>query len=807
VIGEPRSLSALPVFLRSRAPAIGLGLATAAVFAVGFVPLFDTPGYEIALAAGLIVPSSAAIATALELAAPLAAARRSAGEGATIPEPFDMLGRGIANGAAFGVAAYLTTLIHGARTGFCDLWTGTWSFALGPLFGAILGGAWGAVAAAVAGRVARPWWRRTAAVLAALLGPLTGVAVSLWRFFASPMVFAYDPFAGYFSGTIYDTVIDASGLITYRAGSFATLGAAIVLSLHLRWGEGGALRLAWRGRAGVALAGALCALASAAHIASGTALGHHQTPGSIASALGARAEGARCTVLHPRGMRADEVSRFVRDCDAHVRQLEAWFEGQGPDRITVYLFADVQQKDALMGAAETQIAKPWRREVYVQAAPYPHQVIGHELAHVVAGSFARGPFRTAGDLGGLVPDPGLVEGVAVAAAPREGDLSPLEWARAMKDLGILPKLDSLFTLGFLGANSSVAYTVSGAFVEYIKNAHGAAAVRRWYGGEPLPAITSASWPELEARFHATLDALPLSEAARAQAKARFDRPGIFGRRCPHVVDACRRRADALKEAGDEEGALEQHAIVRALDPNNPMVRVHVARSRIRKGELTAGKGELRAVVDDERAPRHVRDRALEDLADLELAPGHDGGTRGQAALRPQTPGGDGAFAAAAYREIMSRTVDEDMLRTLEVKAVSVQDPRARRAMFQFLIGDPGRGPDRAQASEMFGLWSKEAPDDGMPDYLMARQLQGAGLFTEAAERLDAALAKKLALPRVQVEALRLRTIVACALGDPVQATKTYDAYRARPEVPRARRESMAALVARCTEAGQVPAIP
>ena len=53
------------------------------------------------------------------------------------------------------------------------------------------------------------------------------------------------------------------------------------------------------------------------------------------------------------------------------------------------------------------------------AAPYPHPVIGHELAHVLAGSFGEGPFRVAGAAGGLVPNPGLIEGVAVAQ-PRQG---------------------------------------------------------------------------------------------------------------------------------------------------------------------------------------------------------------------------------------------------------------------------------------------------------------------------------------------------------------------------------------------------
>jgi hypothetical protein len=619
-------------------------------------------------------------------------------------------------------------------------------------------------------------------VIAGLLGPLGGVAVSLWRFFGSPMVFAYDPFAGFFSGTLYDTVIDASGLISYRAGSLATLGAAIVLALHLRRRPDGRLRLAWIGRPGVAIAGAVCAIASVAHSASGPDLGHWQTPASIAKALGGRADGARCSVIHPRGMRADDLDRFVRDCDANVRQVEAWFGAKGPDRITVYLFGDVGQKAYLMGAADTQIAKPWRREVYVQQAAYPHPVIGHELAHVIAGAFARGPFKTAGDLGGLIPNPGLVEGVAVAASPREGDLSPAEWAKAMKDLHLLPKLSDLFALGFLGANSGVAYTVSGAFVGFVKDSYGAAAVRDWYGGKPLPAITGLSWSELETKFLGALDALPLSDAARSQAKARFDRPGIFGRRCPHVVDKCVRQADGLRSSGDEDGALDLYARVRELDPGDAMIRVMMARARIKKGELEAGKADLTAIAADEKAPRHVRDRALEDLADLALA-----------------PGGDGAFAAATYRELMARTIDEDTLRTLEVKAWAAETPRARQAIFEFLVGDPIRGADRVRAALLFGKWIQEAPRDGLPEYLMARHLFGAGLYASGMSSLDAALGKSLPTARVEVEALRLRVVGACAVHDPVGARRAYDAYQRRPEAPKARRDAMAALVARCAE--------
>ena len=59
------------------------------------------------------------------------------------------------------------------------------------------------------------------------------------------MIFAFDPFAGYFSGTLYDTVIDAgTPLLTYRLGSLCTLVALALVASVLVRDERGALRVA-----------------------------------------------------------------------------------------------------------------------------------------------------------------------------------------------------------------------------------------------------------------------------------------------------------------------------------------------------------------------------------------------------------------------------------------------------------------------------------------------------------------------------------------------------------------------------------
>ncbi len=392
------------------------------------------------------MPAAAAIAVSLDLLARADVA------------PVACVGRAIASGAILACVAFATALLHGVRVGLCDLSGGTVFFVLTAGFGAVMGGLWGAAVAEVC-----RWrkWNRLACVLLAIAGPLAGIAVSVARFYGSPMIFAYDPFFGYFSGTLYDTVIDVrTELWTYRASSLCTLAGVALASWALVRAADGKIALAGTRGAplGRLVAGAGALLVSLVLSAEGPELGHWQTAASIASALGARVSGARCDVVYPDSLFADQAALLLRDCEEEIRADERLLGAHLDSRLTAFVFADANQKRRLMGAADTSIAKPWRREVYVQVAGYPHPVLGHEVAHVVAGSFARGPFRVAGAVGGLLPNPGLIEGIAVATSPDDDELTDGQWARAMLDLGILPDTKALFSLGFLGQNAAKSYT-------------------------------------------------------------------------------------------------------------------------------------------------------------------------------------------------------------------------------------------------------------------------------------------------------------------------------------------------------------
>ena len=448
------------------------------------------------------------------------------------------------------------------------------------------------------------------------------------------------------------------------------------------------------------------------------------------------------------------------------------------------LLRDAEDKKRQMGAAHTYIAKPWREEVYLQLGGYPHPVLGHELAHVVAGSFGRGPFKIAGEAGGLIPNPGLIEGIAVAASPDDEDLTDAQWARAMMDIGILPNMQHVFSLGFLGDASAKSYTLAGAFVQWIGERFGFEVVRAWYAGGDITALAQMGWPSLDGQFRAYLEKTPLPAEASSFARARFARPGIFGRKCPHLVDALRHEADVCRDTQRYEEAIRLYREAIAKDAHDFASQKEVANVERRHGDREKGKAALLelANADEKKVPRTYKDRAEEALADAQFVEG------------------DFAGAAARYEALAKRTVDEDSARTLEVKALGARDPAARDSIRALLLGDEKHGPDIFLGGVQLGLWAPRDPS-GLAAYLVGRNLVGRGLYEEGASSLDAALEQRLPTQRVARETLRQRVVAACALGDQAALAKAKARIESKDDpftgAAGGRREATLSMIARC----------
>ncbi len=702
--------------------------------AVGFLPQFAGPGYESALAAGLLLPSAAAITTLLELC------RRPV-------SPWMGFARGSASGALLAASGLLVVMLHGLRVGFCDPLEGLWMYLLGPAVGAVMGGAWGGSCAVFVSRT-RLRRKRLWGVLLTLAAPLFSIGISLFRFYSSPMVFAFDPFFGYFSGPLYDTVIDVFwSLSSYRVGSACTLLFAAIFAHKLAFGEGRELIVHWRKQRGLSFL-ALAALgASIAHSAYGAELGHYSTASSIERALGRRLTGQRCDVIYSSSLLLRDVRLFTRDCDANVKQVERYLGVSGPQQIRVYLFASDYEKGKLMGASHTYIAKPWREEVYVQWQPYPHPVIAHELAHVVAGRFGAGPFKVSGPLGGLIPDPGRIEGIAVAAAPDEDDeLSARQWSAAMLKLGFLPSLHSLFRLGFLGQPSSRAYTVAGSFVGWFTEHYGREKLRAWYGGASLPELTGGKdLSALDSDFRSYLGALELPEKSLLTAKARFDRPAFFARDCPRIVDRLVAQAEQSLAVGDWQDAEKHYRKILQLDEHHTGARFGLAGCARKQGNDKRALERYLELAKNPELSKIEQASALEAAGDIHFY------ARNMAEADP------------LYESASKLLFDEGRLRTITVKRWA-KEGLAHDAVGALLVGDPELGPSWDVAGPLLAALDVKDPTESVGSYLLGRNLLQRGRFAEAKQYLDRALNFPDPLElHFQPEAMRLRLIVDCAL--------------------------------------------
>ncbi|MET0385972.1 MAG: hypothetical protein ABW321_08445, partial [Polyangiales bacterium] len=502
------------------------------------VPLFGIQGTESALLLGVVQPPLCAFATASLVQRYLL-------------RPIGTL-RGLFT-RTLGFALVLWALpvvilwLDATRVRNCSPTEGFVCMLLGPGFGITL-------ASLVSTGLALlfPRWRLLPLAAAAL--PVLTAARAIWGFYNGPSIFAYGHFFGFFPGTLYDESITfTQGFMWLRvASALLILGCALgILGCTDRTALSASL-LPHPGRLLPYTLALACFGLTALSEQHSDELGWSSSTERVRTALGGTRNTRRCHLYFPREWSEIDRQRIADDCDFRVQQAERWLELTHPQPIDVYLFRSPAEKYALMGAEETNLAKPWRSEVYISSHGWPNPVLGHELVHVIARAAGSGPLRIAGRFNGLWPNPALIEGVAMAAAFQPlGGITLHEWAHAMLELDMIPPLSRLFGPGFLGHQERLAYTLSGSLLSFVRERWGAKAVRETYRTGSLEDGVGQPIAVIDAAWRASLKAQPLSPHTRDLARARFSGGGVLSALCPHVLGKLRDSLRADVGAGDD----------------------------------------------------------------------------------------------------------------------------------------------------------------------------------------------------------------------------------------------------------------
>jgi hypothetical protein len=699
------------------------------------VPLFGVHGVESAIALGVLVPPLAAL-----VAARLSLAARRAAPGGDASET-----------TAVAVVAALTLLaipvvvlaVNALRVKNCAPLEGLTFVALGPGMGVILA----ALVGCMVGRL--PIAPARASVVAPALVVIASL-VAIVRIWATPAVFAYGHFFGYFPGSLYDEIVPIpTALWNLRVVTVALVFTCLAF-LRAHVGPRGTLRLGPSpGRTALSAFACLGLGAGIAGEVFGTDLGFRTTTAHVERALGDRVTTARCELVFPREMSRARLARLADDCDFRVAQMERWLGLRQPGRVRVILFRSSEEKRLLMGAAATNIAKPWRREVYLQDRPWPHPVLAHEIAHVVAGNCAPGPFRLSGRFGGWWPDPVLVEGIAVAAAwgeSSQGGLTPHQWARAAIELDLAPPLADLFGSGFFGQDKALAYTLAGSLLRWLADTEGAPALRRVYRTGDLARALGRDVRSIERDWRAHVAREPLPDAARALAELRFSGGSIVSSICPHQVAERKEVLGQDLASGDDQGAATTCRDILAMDARDAATRATFVVLLARGGDVVRSNQEFSALEAD-KAPRALLSATRQALADEAWRAG-----------RRQE-------AAREYEGLLSAPQGRDARRLLQVKALAAAGPgRQAELLFGLLVGQPGVATDGATAVHLARELRAER-DDGLAHYLEARQLFNQARFAETARLLSEARALGLPTSELAAEAMRVEATSRYASGN------------------------------------------
>ena len=774
--------------LRLRRCWVWAALLAATAVALCQTPLFNLLGYEFSLVMALLVSFAAA-----HLGSATVSVSRTSDAGlllATHERGFVLAllaGRAVLLGWALLVLPFAAIALNALRVQNCAFLKGVAFFALLPLASAAVAACVGVLAGIV---LPRP---RLATALA--LGTLLcSFAWGLYRFYVDPAVFAYDPFVGYFPGALYDEDLAVRApLLWHRLYDVSWVLAALALAcqafdpatLSLR-------REALRLHRPAALVGAPALALAVILFLLRAPLGFAVDASHVQSTLGGSRRTPHFELYFPAHLPKLAVDRLAEDHELRYAQLTTVL---GPPRtarpIRSYLFESAEQKRRLMGAAQTFIAKPWLREVYLQLEDFPHRVLKHELVHVLAADHGDRLFgvsvawRRAPGL--PLPYPsfnmGLIEGLAVALDwPPADDATGHQRAAALVASGLAPPLEQLFGLGFWTHAGPRSYTLAGSFCRYLLIQHGVAPFLALYRsggdfersyGRPIGAL-GADWRQWLSRLPRSPDELQL-------AKETFRRPSILRRVCAHEVANLRAQAQREHDRQEVSRALALYSRICAFDPSDP-------EPLLAQMELLAGAGRLReALALRERTLAHpsltppLRRRTWELVGDLRWR------------------ADDLAEAGAAYASAAAFPGFSASRRLLALKRWALSRPAEfRRLLRDYLLGRVGEARNPAADVHRAHRLAAAQPDLGLGPYLVGKQLAGHRVCGEAIAPLERALALPLPSHEVALEARRALGICQYLEGRLPDAARTFTTLRASPGTPDGLRLEAADWLARIT---------
>jgi tetratricopeptide (TPR) repeat protein len=566
------------------------------------------------------------------------------------------------------------------------------------------------------------------------------ILASLRCLYSGPSFFSYNPIFGFFPGPIYDEAIPITHtLVVYRIT--VLLWGVLLLSV---------LRVVRGFRYGMLSFFdiiALVVLAFGLYISHlkkeelGIAYTRSYITGNV---LTGSIETKHFIIYYAPGTSdAKRIELIADDHEWRYHQLQEFLGVGFKGKIRSYIYPSVDIRKKMVGAGNTTVSNPIHKEIHLVYSSFPHPLLKHELAHVMASEFGIKGL-------GISPKVGLIEGLAVAADWSSDLFTPHQWSKVLIQGEDDASIRRMLGVGFWYAPPRKSYTLMGSFCRYLIDTYGIERFKELYRTGRFN-VYEKSLEELISEWRRFLEHIEVPSEIWPLAEYKFGGLSLFQRdRCPRKVSSLKEEGIKAFKDGDLYRAKVAFQNVLSLEEGDPETVINLAYVYYFSGDYME---VVRFVKRRAGSLKEVERNILENI-------------RGNALWQM----GRGKEARVVFEYLLQRTIPPEIKREIEIKLSAMSLGGDIEDRIRQYFGTREKIIQFASLEEVIRYF---------PDYAPAYHLLGKRFFNEGYyKRASLTLldSESIGLPSkdLEIENLRILGVSLFAVGDYNGAIKRFE---------------------------------
>ncbi len=369
---------------------------------------------------------------------------------------------------------------------------------------------------------------------------------------AKPQIFAFNPIAGYFPGFTYDESLAGEvRLMIYRIGTLAVSALVLTLTviiwkyLKTNFIQTDSQIYSLRYTAVITF----CLVVSVGVYRLSDTLGLSSSETYIAGQLGGVRNTTHFRIIYPVKSVSENKLRQIVILHEYLFDLLCQEWRVNPrKRITVFIYNSPEQKERLVGAANTDFTKPWLRQVNINLGDI-NSALKHELVHALLAEQGIPLLQVA-------PNSGLIEGSAVSSERFEYDESLHHLAAEIFALGLNPNVAEMFSVsGFFKSYPGISYVLAGSFCRYLIDRYGVERFKELYRTGGFESLYRKNATTLVKEWRDLISSISITHRDLLKSAYLFKRSPLFGKECARVIANLNANTRDLINRREYSGAL------------------------------------------------------------------------------------------------------------------------------------------------------------------------------------------------------------------------------------------------------------